>query len=307
MKLVTICIPTFNQSKSLKKLLNQISKYNPSYPIVISDNGSKDNTHEVVNSFKKKLKNLQYLRLRRNFGFDYNYLKCVKKVKTTYFWTIGSDDQIYKHSLKYIEKIIKNLNYPNGVTFVDKKKILKNDMKKNIINFDVFKHANFLGSISLNIVAKKIFPKNIKIKKNFGYIQLYFIIKSIVKNNNWFLILRNNIAKINSFSLDKTDSNKNLQRLYNEINGYNFHIKKLIKDQDNILKYKELIFKKNIRPWIFQNLETNFKKDKIVEILNKNSNQLSQIYQYKLIKIFITLFPLFLIKKIIYLKRMVFN
>ena len=56
MKLVTICIPTFNQSKSLKKLLNQISKYNPSYPIVISDNCSKDNTHEVVNSFKKKLK-----------------------------------------------------------------------------------------------------------------------------------------------------------------------------------------------------------------------------------------------------------
>ena len=39
-------------------------------------------------------------------------------------------------------------------------------------------------------------------------------------------------------------------------------IKKLIKDQDNMLKYKALIFK-NIRPWIFQNLETVLKKIKL--------------------------------------------
>ena len=307
MKLVTICIPTFNQSKSLERLLNQISKYNPSNPIVISDNCSKDNTHEVIKSFEKKLKNLKYLRLRRNFGFDYNYLKCVKKVKTKYFWTIGSDDQIYKDSLKNIEKLAKKLNYPNGFTFIDKKKNFKNYKNESVISFDLLKHANFLGTISLNVVAKKIFYKNSKIKKNFGYIQLYFAIKNIIKNNNWFLILTNNITKIDPTSLDKSDTDKNLHRLKNEIKGYNFHINKLFKNKDNLLKYKGLIFKKNIRPWIFQNLETNSKKNKIIEVLNKNSKQLNQIYQYKLIKIFIILIPLFLIKKIIYLKRIVFN
>ena len=307
MKLVTICIPTFNQSKSLERLLNQISKYNPSNPIIISDNCSRDNTHRVVSRFKKKLKNLQYLRLKKNFGFDYNYLKCVKNVKTAYFWTIGSDDQIYKNSIKNIEKLIKNLNYPNGLTFVDKKKILRKHKKKNIIHFDLLKHANFLGTISLNVIAKKIFHNKTKIKKNFGYIQLYFTIKNIIKNNNWFLILTNNITKIESFSLDKFNSDKNLLRLSSEISGYNFHISKLFKNKDNLEKYRKLIFKKNIRPWIFQNLEINSNKDKIIEILNKNLEQFTQNYQYKLIKIFIIFLPLFLIKKIIYLKRLLFN
>ena len=65
MKLITICIPTYNQCKSLKKLLNQISKYNPSNPIVISDNGSKDDTYKIVKSFNKRFKNLTYIKLKK--------------------------------------------------------------------------------------------------------------------------------------------------------------------------------------------------------------------------------------------------
>ena len=56
MKLITICIPTYNQCKSLKRLLNQISKYNPSNPIVISDNGSEDDTYKIVKILIKDLK-----------------------------------------------------------------------------------------------------------------------------------------------------------------------------------------------------------------------------------------------------------
>ena len=307
MKLITICIPTYNQCKSLKRLLNQILKYNPSNPIIISDNGSIDDTYKIVKNFSKRFKNLKYIKLKKNFGFDYNYLQCVKNVKTKYFWTIGSDDQIYKHSIEYLEKLIYNLNYPDGITFLDEKNSYKKKLKKNAIQFDLYKHGNLLGTISLNIVKKTTYNSNSNVKKNFGYIQLYFAIKSIIKTNNWFLILKNNIAKIDYFSIKRFDEKKNLDRLYKEINGYNFHINKLIKNKENQLTYKKLIFKRNIRPWIFQNLESISKKDKILKILNKNSNQLTQIYQYKLIKIFIFLIPLFLIKKIIYLKRIVFN
>lgn len=307
MKLITICIPTYNQSKSLKRLLNQISKYNPSNPIIISDNGSRDDTHRIIDSFKKKLKKLKYIKLRKNFGFDYNYLNCIKKVKTKYFWAIGSDDQIYKYSLKYIENLIKDLDYPDGITFLNKNRVNKNNLKENITKFNLLKHSNLLGTITLNVAQKKIYNIKTNIKRNFGYIQLYFSLKSIVKSNNWFLILRNDVAKISYFSLDKSDYEKNLDRLNKEIKGYNYHINKLIKNRDNLSEYKNLIFSKNIRPWIFQNLEKNYKKEKIIEILNKNSIFLNQIYQYKLIKIFIVLTPLFIIKKIIYIKRMIFN
>ena len=307
MKLITICIPTFNQSKFLKRLLNQLTKYNPTNPIIISDNCSEDDTNKIVNSFKKKLKNLRYTRLKKNYGFDYNYQNCIKKVKTRYFWTIGSDDQIFSHSLKYIENLIKDLNYPDGITFLNKKKNNKNNLKRNIIKFDLFKHSNLLGNITLNIAQKKIYKIKTKVKKNFGYIQLYFAIKSIIKNNNWFLILTNDIAKIEYFSLDKSNNKKNLDRLNKEIKGYNLHINKLFKNQKNLKNYRDLIFKKNIRTWIFQNLENSSKKEKIIETLNKNSIFLDASYQYKLIKISINLLPLLIIKKIIYLKRIIFN
>ena len=155
----------------------------------------------------KDLKNLTYIKLKKNYGFDYNYLRCVKNVKTKYFWTIGSDDQIYKHSIEYLEKLINNLNYPDGITFLDKKNSYKK-IKKNAIQFDLYKHGNLLGTISLNIIKKNIYNTKNSIKKNFGYIQLYFAIKSIIKNNNWFLILKNNITKIEHFSVNKLDEKK---------------------------------------------------------------------------------------------------
>ena len=309
MKLLTICIPTFNQSKFLRRLLTQISKYNPSYPIIISDNGSVDDTYKVVKNFSKKLSNLKYFRLKKNYGFDYNYLNCVKKVKTNYLWVLGSDEQIYKDSIKIIEKYIISLNYPNGITFLDKKNDIKKISDQKAIKFDLLKHAHLLGSISLNIHKRNLYKKKniFHLVKNFDYIQLYYSIINIIKTNNWFLVLNNKITKIEYYTIKKTEKERILNRLNQEIKGYHFNIDKLINNKTDLIKYKKLIFKKNIRPWIFQNLESGNHKKKIINILDNNSIFLNYNFEYKLIKIFIRLFPSILIKKIILIKRFLFN
>ena len=155
---ITICIPTFNQCKSLRKLLNQIYKFNNNIPVIISDNGSTDNTNYILKIDKKKIKKLKVFRLKKNFGFDYNYLKCVKTVKTKYFWVLGSDDEIYSNSIQNLNKIIKYLKFPNGITFIDnKEKHSKNINYNRIKKFDIVKHGNNLGKICLNIIKKRNF------------------------------------------------------------------------------------------------------------------------------------------------------
>ncbi len=306
MKNITICIPTYNQSKSLDKLLLQIYKFNKNNPIIVSDNGSNDGTDKVIKKYIGRIKNLNYYKLKKNFGFDYNYLNCVKKVKTKYFWVIGSDDGIYSSSLKNILKLIKNLKHPDGITFIDNKNYSNSfNKKEDIRKLDLLEYANSLGTISLNVVKKKSFNSNndFIVKKNFGYIQVFYLVRSILRNNNWYIIKKNNISKINHFSIDKNSRRKNLTRLNNEIRGYNFFIENMLtKNNVNKYKYKDLIFKKNIRPWIVENLLLNERKD-ILKIINNNLKYLNNNFELKLMILIINIFPTLFLKFFIYIKR----
>lgn len=53
--MLTICIPTFNRSKFLQELLQSIYNANKRIPIIISNNNSKDDTHKIINIYKKNL------------------------------------------------------------------------------------------------------------------------------------------------------------------------------------------------------------------------------------------------------------
>ena len=58
---VTVIIPTYNREKNLKHMLNSlVAQTHEAFEVIICDDGSTDNTKELVNSFKAKL-NIRYL------------------------------------------------------------------------------------------------------------------------------------------------------------------------------------------------------------------------------------------------------
>ena len=102
--LVSVCIPTYNRSNSLKKAIENIlaQTYNE-IEILISDNHSTDETASLCESLVKKDSRIKYFRQTSNIGPTANFEFVRKKSKGEYFIWHSDDDYLEKD---YIEKCV---------------------------------------------------------------------------------------------------------------------------------------------------------------------------------------------------------
>ena len=71
-QLISIVIPVFNESESigflLDELINVMSSHNYSFELIVVNDGSTDNTHQVLKQLTLKIKELCVISLRKNYG-----------------------------------------------------------------------------------------------------------------------------------------------------------------------------------------------------------------------------------------------
>lgn len=92
---LTICIPTYNRARFLRTTLNHLLKQIrdwTSVQVLISDNASTDETHSVVESFRKVHPALSYQCNERNLGMDENAFRAIEAAAGTYVWLLSDDD-----------------------------------------------------------------------------------------------------------------------------------------------------------------------------------------------------------------------
>ena len=69
---LSIVVPLYNESESLPELSdwidNVVVKSNLKYELIFVDDGSKDNSWEVINNLHSKNKNIKGVSFRRNYG-----------------------------------------------------------------------------------------------------------------------------------------------------------------------------------------------------------------------------------------------
>lgn len=112
--ILSICIPTYNRAGFLKQCLDSIASQikNPEHvEIVISDNGSSDNTQSVVEEYQKKFPFIKYIKNRENLGFDKNVLQVVEKASGDYCWLLGDDDALFKDALECLLPLLLENKY----------------------------------------------------------------------------------------------------------------------------------------------------------------------------------------------------
>lgn len=108
MKILSICIPTYNRAEYIKETLRSIfdqiePEFAQTVEVCISDNASSDNTESVIVQLQKVSPiQIVYSRNEKNEGADRNYMKVVSLARGEYCWFMGSDDLLAPGALKSI-------------------------------------------------------------------------------------------------------------------------------------------------------------------------------------------------------------
>ena len=112
-ELLSICIPTYNRSRLLGIILNTLGGQIKSAAVqddvvfYLSDNGSPDNTRQVVEEFQKTSGlRLVYSRNDSNIGISKNLLKVMAMGKGRFVWTLGDDEIVAENSVGKLVKVL---------------------------------------------------------------------------------------------------------------------------------------------------------------------------------------------------------
>lgn len=188
--LISICIPTYNRANNLDKCLNSIFtqiEEDDRFQIVISNNGSQDDTDKVVEKYLQKYKRIiKYNKNSENIGAHENFLKVMDIADGEYILLHGDDDYFIDGSIYEIYGVVKK-NKSKSCIFLN---ILNNDKDiNNIENLDEFltyipgTSSIFISSIMLkNNLYKSITNKMRYAEQRMN--QTYILFEVISKYGN---------------------------------------------------------------------------------------------------------------------------
>ena len=252
---LSIAILTYNRAGSLEKLLNnilpQIKTSKEKVQVCISNNGSEDNTREVVLGFQRKYPDLiKYNENKENLGFDANMVKALEMSDGNFVWTFGDDDLPAENALSEVVEFLKQKNQDKiGLVllrtesyFIDeltKEKIIWTNKldKKNPEIFEIdkkeiigisFPEIVFMSALILNNrLVKQILKEDADtIKKAIGTVHMHAVIyclmflkyaniKGIVLNKR--PLIYQELSSYKFFVEDKFKSHYQVQRKLNSL------------------------------------------------------------------------------------------
>ena len=122
--LISICIPQYNRSEYLLKVLYSINEQTyKDIEVVISDDCSTDDTQIVIPKYIQKISSsdsqikFKYIRQPKNLGYDANLRASLESGTGDYLFILGNDDGLNgKDAIQKLVDHLKQFGYPE-VTF----------------------------------------------------------------------------------------------------------------------------------------------------------------------------------------------
>jgi len=192
---VSICIPTFNQIKFLKKTLDSILiQTYQNYEIIITDDSSNNSVKKLINRYSFQGR-LRYFKNKTALKSPENWNKSVGYAKGKYIKILHHDDWFTKKDSlkKFVDLLDKNpkadfafsascdLNKDNKLLFTHK--VNKNQIRSLNKNGEILFLGNFIGAPSTTIYKRSI---NQKYDKNLQwFVDVDFYAKVLSNNSNF--------------------------------------------------------------------------------------------------------------------------
>lgn len=199
-KLFSVCIPTWNRAQMLNEQLllftNQIleSKLENTIELVISNNGSEDETEKIVLSYQSRFNFIIYNNNRINKGARFNLLKSLELATGKFVTFLGDDDRYKSDSLRKIISFLEKNHTTNGL--FDCHLFKNNPFSDNAVISSELLLQHFyyyIGNAGLFIIQTDLVQSNIK---KYGYeffsaswpqTQLIVLSLNVQKEGNIFL------------------------------------------------------------------------------------------------------------------------
>ena len=179
-KLVTVIIPVFNQQKyiarCIRSILNQTLDKSH-YDIIVVNDASTDKTREILELYND---DITLINNNKNLGLPSSLNIAIKKIKTSYFVRVDSDDYVNENFLKFLYIFLEeNKNFDavacdyllvdENENVIKRKNSLRSPIAcgilfrlKNIIEIGLY-DENFL--INEDVDLRKRFLKKFNIKR----------------------------------------------------------------------------------------------------------------------------------------------
>lgn len=127
---VSIIIPTYNRAhlivRAIKSVLNQTYQ---DFELIIVDDGSTDNTEDIIRQFQEKDKRIRYIKHDKNKGGSAARNTGVKNSVGKYIAFQDSDDEWLPHKLERQIEIIENTTPQVGIVYSDMLRIFNKNIK----------------------------------------------------------------------------------------------------------------------------------------------------------------------------------
>ncbi len=258
--LISIITPTYNRASKLSNAFNSLKNQTfKDFEWIIIDDGSTDNTNQVVSDFMENCSfEIKYIKIPHN-GKHFATRRAYEAAKGAWAFELDSDDTLYNDTtLETIRDWILNANdsfcaiagcfidqHDNKFPPLNQKKFIDYDRTTYI---DTFCNPNTWDLLNIPWVVKTDYARSVlppQIKDNLSYFPEAVInLRRVLKNNNFHLRVYNiPIYRYNVFNQDSVSVNTN------QTNAMWWYHKSMILDLNewNIAKKYPVFYKLQVR------------------------------------------------------------
>ena len=138
-QLISVIVPVFNESESIGLLLDEVinvmSSHKFNFELIVVNDGSKDNTHQVLKQLTLKIKELSVISLRKNYGQTAAMSAGFDNSKGDIVITLDGDLQNDPNDIpRLISEINSGYDLICGCRFDRKDKLIKRKIPSRIAN-----------------------------------------------------------------------------------------------------------------------------------------------------------------------------
>lgn len=164
---IVAVIPAYNEENTIENTINALKKISLVDDIVVVDDGSSDNTWNIINEM-----NIQAIRLNENHGKGYAIKEALKKIDFNYLVLVDGDlGETSSEIEKLIYPVIENVVDVSIAKFPQPKKKGGFGFVKKLARYGVYKYTGTKINTSLSgqrVYNKKVIDNMCYIPDRFG-------------------------------------------------------------------------------------------------------------------------------------------